>query len=283
LYIDHAFLAAEERGVIMGRLSLRLIVAAVFIFLLLPLFTVVVASFSAGPPLSFPPPGLTIKWYQNISPDFIAALKTSLIVGLGATALATVFGTLGAIALQRGNLPGRRLLTTLCLSPLMVPTLVIGVSLFQFTIVVWDVFGLSVGDTFIGIILGHSAFATPFVIRSVLAGQAHYDMSLEEAALNLGASPAQTFFRITAPLLMPGIVAGAIFAFLASFDDVPVALFLGGTNTVTLPVKIFTSIEFSFDASVMAVATIVVAGSTLLMIAVDRLIGLESFLGTART
>ena len=266
----------------MGRLALRLIVAVVFVFLLLPLFTVVVASFSTGAPLSFPPPGFTTDWYRNISPEFMTALRTSLVVGVGATAVATVVGTLGGIALQRGNLLGRRLLTTLCLSPLMVPTLVIGVSLFQFTLVVWDVFGLSVGDTIIGIILGHSAFATPFVIRSVLAGQAHHDMSLEEAALNLGASPTQAFFKVTVPLLMPGIVAGAIFAFLTSFDDVPVALFLGGTNTVTLPVKIFTSIEFSFDTSVMAVATIVVAGSTLLMIAVDRLIGLESFLGTSR-
>ena len=266
----------------MGRLSLRLIVALVFIFLLLPLVTVIMASFSAGAPLSFPPPGFTLHWYKNISPDFTTALKNSLMVGAGATILSTIFGTLGAIALQRGNLPARRLLTTLCLSPLMVPTLVIGVSLFQFAMVIWDVFGLSVGDTLVGIILGHSAFATPFVIRSVLAGQAHYDMSLEEAALNLGATPTQTFFRITVPLLMPGIVAGAIFAFLASFDDVPVALFVGGTNTVTLPVKIFTSIEFSFDASVMAVATIVVVVSMLLMMAVDRLIGLESFLGTAR-
>lgn len=266
----------------MGRLSLRIIVAVVFVFLLLPLLTVVVASFSTGAPLSFPPPGFTTDWYRNIAPEFITALQTSLVVGAGTTVLATIFGTLGAIALQRGNLRGRRLLTTLCLSPLMVPTLVIGVSLFQFTLVVWDIFGVSAADTVVGLILGHSAFATPFVIRSVLASQAHYDMSLEEAALNLGASPAQTFFKITVPLLMPGIVAGAIFAFLASFDDVPVALFLGGTNTVTLPVKIFTSIEFSFDASVMAVATIVVVGSTLLMIAVDRLIGLESFLGTAR-
>lgn len=266
----------------MGRLLLRIIVAVVFIFLLLPLLTVVVASFSTGAPLSFPPPGFTTAWYSNISPEFMTALRISLVVGVGTTLLATICGTLGAIALQRGNLPGRRLLTTLCLSPLMVPTLVIGVSLFQFTLVVWDILGLSAADTVVGLILGHSAFATPFVIRSVLASQAHYDMSLEEAALNLGASPTQTFFRITVPLLMPGIVAGAIFAFLASFDDVPVALFLGGSNTVTLPVKIFTSIEFSFDASVMAVATIVVAGSTLLMIAVDRLIGLESFLGTAR-
>jgi putative spermidine/putrescine transport system permease protein len=131
--------------------------------------------------------------------------------------------------------------------------------------------------------LGHSAFTIPFVIRSAIAAQAHYDMSLEEAALNLGAGPVATFFRVTLPLLSPGIAAGAIFAFLASFDDVPVALFLGGPDSITLPVKIFTSIEFSFDASVMAVATLIIAGSMLLMLVIDRLFGLETFLGTGRS
>ncbi len=266
----------------MARLFLNALVALVMIFLLMPLLAVAFASVSTGAPLAFPPSGFTLAWYERISPDFYAALRVSVIVALGATAISTVVGTLAALALQRGRLPGKRLLSILCLSPLMVPTLVIGVAAFQFVLVVWDIFGLSVADTTLALILGHSAFCVPFVIRSALAVQAHYDMTLEEAALNLGASRVQTFFRITLPLLMPGIVSGAIFAFLASFDDVPVALFLGGSSTVTLPVKIFTSIEFSFDASVMAVATLVVAVSLALMLVIDRLIGIETFIGTGR-
>jgi putative spermidine/putrescine transport system permease protein len=267
----------------MGRVALRLTVTLVLAFLLLPLVMVVAASFSAGAPLAFPPRGFTTEWYGRIAPEFIDALGTSLIIATGTTIIATIVGTLAALALQRGNLPGRRLIATACLSPLMVPTLVIGVAAFQYTLVLWDAFGISVADRPLAVMLGHSAFTIPFVIRSAIAAQAHYDMSLEEAALNLGATPLLTFFRVTLPLLAPGIAAGAVFAFLASFDDVPVALFLGGSNTVTLPVKIFTSIEFSFDASIMAVATLVIAGSMALMYVVERLIGLEAFLGSRRS
>jgi putative spermidine/putrescine transport system permease protein len=267
----------------MGTLVLRAVVAVVFVFLLLPLATVVIASFSSGPTLAFPPTGFTTHWYRSIAPEFLDALGTSLYIATGTTIISTVAGTLAALALHRGTLPGRHLLATLCLSPLMVPTLVIGVAAFQFTLILWDAFGVSLADSAWVIMLGHSAFTIPFVIRSAIAAQAHYDMSLEEAALNLGAGPVATFFRVTLPLLSPGIAAGAIFAFLASFDDVPVALFLGGPDSITLPVKIFTSIEFSFDASVMAVATLIIAGSMLLMLVIDRLFGLETFLGTGRS
>lgn len=257
-------------------------VALVITFLALPLVAVAVASLSTGAPLAFPPPDFTLAWYQKINPDFYAPLRLSIIIALGATAVAAVLGTCAALALQRGLLPGKRLLSIFCLSPLMVPTLVIGVIGFRFTLALWDAFGISTADTVAALIIGHGVFCVPFVVRSALAVQANYDMALEDAALNLGASPVQAFLRVTLPLLTPGIAAGAIFAFLASFDDVPVALFLGGSNTVTLPVKIFTSIEFSFDASIMAVATLIVAGSVALMVLIDRLIGLEAFLGTGR-
>ncbi|MDX2266312.1 MAG: ABC transporter permease [Hyphomicrobiales bacterium] len=266
----------------MMRWMLNAWVALVVIFLTLPLAAAFAASFSTGAPLAFPPPGFTLDWYQQINPDFYAPLRLSLIIAAGATAVAAVVGTCAALALQRGLLPGKRLLAIFCLSPLMVPTLVIGVIGFRFTLAIWDAFGLSTADTVAALIIGHGVFCVPFVVRSALAVQANYDMALEEAALNLGASPVQAFLRVTLPLLTPGIAAGGIFAFLASFDDVPVALFLGGSNTVTLPVKIFTSIEFSFDASVMAVATLIVGGSIALMVVIDRLIGLETFLGTGR-
>lgn len=267
----------------MSRCILPIFVFLVLAFLTLPLLAIVTASFSGGPPLAFPPRNLTLRWYENINPEFYDALRMSLIVAIGTTVLSTVVGTLAALALQRGRLPGKQLVSLFCLSPLMVPTLVIGVAAYQFTLVLWDLFKISSADTIAALVLGHTAFCMPFVIRAALVAQAHYDISLEEAAQNLGASPFETFFRVTLPLLMPGIVTGAIFAFLASFDDVPVALMLGGSNTVTLPVKIFTSIEFSFDASVMAVATLVVAGSLALMLVVERLIGLEVFIGAGKT
>lgn len=265
-----------------GRAILLTAVAIVFVFLLLPLATIVISSFSASPVLVFPPTGLTLIWYQNIPPEFLDALKTSLVVGIGTTILSTLVGTPTALGLVRGRIPGRRLISIFCLSPLMVPTLVIGVAAFQFTLVVWDAFKITLAGTWIGLILGHTAFTIPFVVRAAIAGQAHYDMALEEAAANLGAAPWEIFLRVTLPLLAPGISSGAIFAFLASFDDVPVSLFLGGGDAVPLPVKIFTTIEYSFQADVMAVGGLIVGGSLLLMLLLDRTVGLDKFFGGNR-
>ena len=138
------------------------------------------------------------------------------------------------------------------------------------------------GGTLVGLILGQTAFTIPFVVRAAIAGQAHYDMALEEAAANLGATPWEIFLRVTLPILAPGITSGAIFAFLASFDDVPLSLFLGGGAAVPLPVKIFTTIEYSFQADVMAVASLIVVGSLLLMLILDRTVGLDKFFGANR-
>lgn len=266
----------------MGRVALLTFVAFVFAFLLLPIVIVVVSSFSSSPGLTFPPAGFTLDWYGKISPDFLVAARVSILVALGSTALAIVVGVPVALALVRSHMPGKRIVSMLCLSPLMVSSLVIGVALFQFTIALWDAFKLSLGGDIPMLIVGHAAFTIPFVIRAAVAGQAHFDLSLEEASFNLGATPLQTFFRVTLPLLMPGIVSGAIFAFIMSFDDVPVALFLGSGANPTLPVKIYTSVEFAIDADVMAVGTIVIAASLIVMMVLDRLIGLDKFFGNAK-
>ena len=265
-----------------GRIAFRAVVVLVFAFLLLPIAMVVISSFSASAVMAFPPTGLTTRWYTAISPAFLQALKVSLLVAIGTTAFATLVGTPAALALVRGRFPGKALIGAFCLSPLMVPTLVIGIAAYQFTFIAWDAFGLSLGGTIGGLILGQTAFTIPFVIRAVIAGQAHFDIALEEAALSLGATPLQTFCRVTLPLLAPGIVSGAIFAFLMSFDDIPVALYLGGGDATTLPVKIFTTIEFSFTADVMALAALIVFVSLALMVALDRFVGLDKFFGATR-
>lgn len=269
----------------MSRLSswlFRGFVGLVFFFLLLPIAMVVVTSFSESAVLAFPPTDFTLKWYRKISGEFVDALKVSLIVSTGTTVLATIVGTMAALALVRGRFRGRAATAAFCLSPLMVPSLVIGVAAFQFAGQIWDVFGFSLIGTIPGLILGQSAFTIPFVIRAAVAGQAHFDMAIEEAALNLGATPVQTFFRVTLPILVPGIVSGAVFAFVMSFDDVPVALFLGGGDAMTFPVKIYTSVEFNFDADLMAISTLVVVCSLVVMLVLDRLIGVDKFFGAAR-
>ena len=263
-------------------ISLRLFVSLVFVFLMLPLVTVVITSFGDSAVLSFPPTGFTLRWYSSISGEFFQALKISLIVACGTTALATVTGSLAALALVRGRFMGKLALGALCMSPIMVPTLVIGVAAYQFVGQIWDLTGYSFAGTIPGLILGQTAFALPFVIRSAIAGQAHLDMSVEEAATNLGATPLQTFRLVTLPMLLPGIISGAVFAFVMSFDDVPVALFLGGGDVMTFPVKIYTSVEFNFDPDLMAVSTIVVGCSLAIMLALDRLIGIDKFFGATR-
>ena len=264
------------------KLFYRTFVGAVLVFLLLPVLMVVVTSFSSSPVLVFPPSGFTLRWYENISPDYFESLRVSLIVGIGTSALATVIGTPAALAIVRGRFPGKALVSILCLSPLMVSTLVIGVALFQYTIALWDIFHVSLGGSIAALIVGQASFTIPFVIRAAIAGQAHFDRSVEEASINLGATPLQTFFRITLPILMPGIASGAIFAFLMSFDDVAVALFVGGGATTTLPVRIYTSVEFSLDASVMAIGALVICGSLVCVLVLDRLVGADKLFGTVR-
>ncbi|MGE0237750.1 MAG: ABC transporter permease [Parvibaculaceae bacterium] len=266
----------------MSGVLLRVVVAAAFLFLLLPMAVVVVTSFSSSPGLVFPPEGLTTYWYRNISSEFLKALGVSLLVALGTTTIATLVGTPAALALVRGKFRGRQLIAALCLSPLMVSTLVIGVAAYQYVVVLWDWFGLSLAGSLIGLVLGQTAFTIPFVVRSAITGQSHLDESLEEASLSLGAAPLETFFRVTLPIIRPGIVSGAVFAFIMSFDDVPIALFLGGGGATTLPVKIYTSVEFSISAEVMAVGTIVIGASLLIMLVLARTVGLHLMFGTKK-
>ena len=256
------------------------VLAGTFIFLLAPIIVVVISSFNAVGVLSFPPQSFTTRWYSEIDPTYYRALTVSLIVASITVVIAVLVGVPGALALARGRFPGRDALNAICLSPLMVPALVMGVAAFQFSLVIWDHCGLTLGGTIAGLVVGHLTFAIPFVVRSVLAGHTQFDFSLEEAAQNLGASPARTFFHVTLPILRPGIASGAIFAFLISLDEVPIALFMGGGDATTLPVKIFTAMEISFGGDILAVASIIVGASVVLMLVLDRVIGIERIFAT---
>lgn len=256
------------------------ILTAAFVFLLAPIVVVVVSSFNAVGVLSFPPQSFTTRWYSEIDPTYYRALTVSLIVASITVVLAVLVGVPGALALVRGRFPGRDALNAICLSPLMVPALVMGVAAFQFSLVIWDHFRLTLGGTIAGLVVGHLTFAIPFVVRAVLAGHTRFDHSVEEAAQNLGASPWRTFIHVTLPILRPGIVSGAIFAFLISLDEVPIALFMGGGDATTLPVKIFTAMEISFGGDILAVASVIVIVSVVLMLALDRVIGIERLFAT---
>src|SRR3954454_1519374 len=271
---------ATDRCGAMTRVILPAVLTATFVFLLAPIVVVVLASFNGVGVLSFPPRAFTTRWYYEIDPSFYRALWVSLVVGVITVVLAVLLGVPGALGLARGRFRGRDAINAFCLSPLMVPALVTSVALFQFSLLFWDLFGVTIGGPIASLVIGHLTFAIPFVIRSVLASHTRFDHSLEEAAANLGATPLQTFFRVTLPILRPGIASGAIFAFLISLDEVPIALFMGGGDATTLPVKLFTAMEISFGGDILAVASIIVIISTVLMIVLDRVISIERLFAT---
>lgn len=260
------------------RTVLHAVLIGVLVFLLAPVLVVLAASVNGGSVMSFPPSSLTTRWYMSLSPAFYHAILVSVMVAGLTTVLSVLLGVPAALALCRGRFPGRAMLSAACLSPLMVPALVTGVALYQCSLVLWDETGITLGGTIQGIVLGHITFGIPFVVRAVIAGHTRFDHALEEAAQSLGAAPLTTFYHITLPVLRPAIVAGAVFAFAMSFDDVPIALFMGGGDmATTLPVQIFTTVQFDLSGDVMAVASMVVIASFLVMFALDRFVGADLF------
>jgi putative spermidine/putrescine transport system permease protein len=258
-------------------------VCLVVLFLLLPVLSVAVSSVSASALFVFPPAGFTWHWYGEISQTYLSALRVSVIVAIGSTALALAVGVPAGLALVRGKLPFAQEVTAVFLSPLTVPSLIIGVAVFQFSPILWSSFGLPVAGTMVGLVLAHSTFTVPFVIRAVVAGQTQFDYSIEEAAISLGSSPLRVFFTVTLPVLSPAIVSGGLFAFLMSFDDVPVALFVGGGSATTLPVSIFNAVQFNLSPDLMALCTAVSVAVLLVMVAASRLLGIERFFGSSHT
>ena len=238
------------------RALFRLLIAGIYIFLMAPFLFVAIASVGDSAMLSFPPRTLTFHWYGEISPALVDALQVSLLAATTTMAISTALGLWVALAIARGRGAFASSLRVLSIAPLSVPHLAIGIALYQAVLLLWDFSGLTLAGTFPGLVLGHSAIALPFVVRGVLAGHAHLDPALEKAALSLGASPARALWTVTLPLIRPGLVSGAFLAFLASFDDVPIALFMGGgEDSTTFPLQVLASLEFSLKPDIMAIST----------------------------
>jgi putative spermidine/putrescine transport system permease protein len=241
------------------------------IFLALPTIIVIVNSFNSASIMSFPPRGFSLRWYEAIfrNAQMLNAIRTSLISASFVTLIDLAIGIPAALALVRGRFRERGLLMSFSLSPLMIPHLVIGLALLSYFARVGAPLGMPT------LILGHIVISVPFVIRIVGGGAARLDKSHEEAAANLGASPWQVFWRVTLPALTPSIAAGAAFAFLASFDNLEISLFIASGRIQTLPVRMFSLLIFDIDPIVGAVATVQIAFAILLIFILDRLLGLS--------
>ncbi len=239
------------------------------VFLVLPILVIVPLSFSDSSFLSYPMPGVSLRWYQNLfqSDEWMRAAQNSFIIAPAATAIATVLGTLAAVGLNKADFRGKGLVMALLISPMVVPVVVVGVGVYFF----FAQIGLS--ETYIGLILAHAALGAPFVVTTVLATLQGFNHNLVRASLSLGASPLRTFFRITLPVIAPGLISGALFAFATSFDEVVITLFLAGPGQSTLPRQMFSGIRENISPTIAALATILIVFSTSLLLVLEWLRG----------
>lgn len=249
-----------------------LVVVGVYLVLLGPLIVVIGVSLNAGAGFEFPPRGLSLRWYAAFfqSEAFVRSFfRVSLPVGAVTATMATVIGSLAAIALVRYRFRARNLLETFFLLPLLIPQILLGAALFLFYS------RLRAVGTLSSLMIAHTTIAVPYVIRTVMAGLTGLNPSLEEAAMSLGATRVQAFLRVTLPLLRSSILSGAVFAFIVSFSDVNLALFVAGPETTTIPVHIFSQIQWEGDPTIAAASAlqIVVVGG--LVLGVQRIFRLR--------
>jgi len=254
--------------------AFRVICGLIFFFLIAPILVVIPLSFNAQDfftftpeMLRFDPEGYSLKHYRDFfgNSDWQHALYNSVRIAPAATILSVSFGTLAAIGLSQPHVPFRRAIMAILISPMIVPLIISAAGMYFF----FSRIGLQ--GTYIGVVLAHAALGIPFVIITVTATLVGFDNSLTRAAANMGAGPVRTFFKIQMPLILPGVISGALFAFITSFDEVVVVLFVGLSGQKTLPWQMFIGLREQISPTILAVATILVAISIALLTVVELL------------
>jgi putative spermidine/putrescine transport system permease protein len=267
--------------------SFRVICGLIFFFLIAPIMVIVPLSFNAQDfftftpeMLSFDPAGYSTKHYQDFftNSDWQLALSNSLKIAPVATLLSVSLGTLAAIGLSQSHVPFRRAIMAVLISPMIVPLIIsaTGMYFFYSNPYIPTPFGkielpFTLTGTYWGVVLAHAALGIPFVIITVTATLVGFDQSLTRAAANMGANPVTTFFRVQMPLILPGVVSGGLFAFITSFDEVVVVLFVGSAGQKTLPWQMFTGLREQISPTILAVATLLIAISIVLLCVVELL------------
>jgi putative spermidine/putrescine transport system permease protein len=256
-----------------GSLLLSTVVAIILAFIVAPILVTVAVAFTTAPYLAFPPVGFTWTWFARAleNREFIDGLLLSLKIGLLATAGSVLFGTAAALGLSRSHFPGKPAAMALLLSPLVFPMLVTGIAFLQF----FNTYRFRA--VFWQLVIAHIVITLPYVVRTVTASLQMVDARLDDAARVLGAGPLETMCKVTLPLAAPGIVAGAVFAFVISFDNFPVSMWLVNAEYRTLPLTLFALIERFLDPSIAAISSLTIAFSLVLAILVEKLVGLRRF------
>ena len=257
-----------------GRLAYLAFCSCVLTFLVAPILVIVPLSFNAEPYFTFTegmlrldPDAWSLRWYREVLENGVWArsLANSLVIGISATALATVLGTLAALGLSSPAMPARRFVTGLLISPMVTPVIIAAAGMFFFYT------SLGLAQTHLGLILAHATLGMPFVVITVVATLSAFDRNLTRAAASLGAGPVRTFRRVQLPLIAPGVISGALFAFAASFDEVVVVLFMGGLEQRTIPRQMWAGIREQISPAILAVATFLIVFALALLFTVARL------------
>ncbi|MEP3633771.1 MAG: ABC transporter permease [Shimia thalassica] len=261
-------------GQVLWHFTFRVICGVIFVFLITPILVVMPLSFNAQDFFTFTPEmlrfeaeGYSLKHYRDFftSDQWQSALRNSLTIAPMATVLSVGFGTLAAIGLSQPHVPFRRAIMAILISPMIVPLIISAAGMYFF----YSRIGLQ--GTYFGVVLAHAALGIPFVIITVTATLVGFDRSLTRAAANMGADPVTTFFKVQMPLILPGVISGGLFAFITSFDEVVVVLFVGSAGQKTLPWQMFTGLREQISPTILAVATILVVISICLLTTVEML------------
>ena len=272
-------------GQVLWHYTFRIICGIIFTFLITPILVVMPLSFNAQDfftftpeMLQFDPEGYSLKHYKDFftNNEWQRSFKNSLLIAPVATLVSVSLGTLAAIGLSQSHVPFKRAITAILISPMIVPLIISATGMFFFYSHVGNFLEDRIGldKNFVGyvkVILAHSVLGIPFVIITVTATLVGFDNSLTRAAANMGADPVKTFFKIQMPLILPGVISGGLFAFITSFDEVVVVMFVGSTNQKTLPWQMFTGLREQISPTILAVATILVAISIALLVTLELL------------
>lgn len=256
-----------------GAVLVKVVVVLGIVFIICPLPIVIISSFTEANLVYFPPQGFSLKWYIGLldKTEYLRSFLVSLRLAFGAVGIALVFGTMVALALTRYKFRFTNALRTFFLSPLMVPGVIFGLAACRFAARIgWNA-------SFRALLFAHIIICSTYVIRTVLSSLIGFDASIEEAARDLGASPWQTFWKITFPIIRPSIIVAGLFSFITSLDETTVSVFLVGGQSVTLPVRIFSQLEYGLEPTITCISSLLVIFALVILLVIDRLIGLHKF------
>jgi putative spermidine/putrescine transport system permease protein len=253
--------------------GLQIFTILIYAFLLGPLLIIAIASFEPGSIMKFPPQGFSLKWYRNIFEVnmFMETFKISVVVSMLGNLLALLLGLPAAYALSRFQFKGKSALNSLFVSPILIPGIVLGFTMLKYLIISYHL------PIYLSLLIGHTVIMLPFIIRIIASSLSNFDFAIEEASLSLGAGWLKTFFTVVLPNIKSGIIAAVLIAFLESFNNVDISVFMTGPGISALPIQMLTYVENNFDPTIAAISVVLMIFTGVFMFVIERLMGLSYF------